>query len=62
MTEYVLVLLKYMTDNPPAPLCPRCQQAMKLVRVIPRLGALPELLGFHCAPCQEARTIEATSK
>jgi len=51
-----------MVHKSPAPLCPRCDQAMKLVRIIPRLGALPELLGFHCAPSNEAVTIESTSK
>jgi hypothetical protein len=27
---------------------------MKLVRTIPRLGALPEMFGFYCAPCNRA--------
>jgi hypothetical protein len=31
---------------------------MVLVRTIPRLGALPELFGFYCAPCRRAETIE----
>jgi len=31
---------------------------MVLVRTIPRLGALPELFGFYCAPCHRAETIE----
>jgi hypothetical protein len=36
---------------------------MKLVRMIPRLGALPEMLGFYCAPCHERKrlSIERTS-
>jgi hypothetical protein len=31
---------------------------MQLVRMIPRLGGLPALLGFYCAPCHQAETIE----
>jgi len=30
---------------------------MKLVRTIPRLGALPEIFVFYCAGCQQAETI-----
>jgi hypothetical protein len=35
---------------------------MRFVRAIPRLGALPELLGFYCAPCHQAMTIESNSE
>jgi len=31
---------------------------MKLVRTIPALGPLPELLSFRCSQCNEARTVE----
>ena len=29
---------------------------MKLVRTIPHLGGLPELLVFYCAECRQAET------
>jgi hypothetical protein len=32
---------------------------MKLIRIIPRLGSVPELHVFYCAECSEAATIEA---
>jgi hypothetical protein len=48
-----------MQGNPPVPpLCPDCRKPMKLVRTIPRLGALPEMFGFYCASCHQAETIE----
>jgi len=31
--------------------CMSCGQPMKLVRVTPRLGGLPELQTFECRPC-----------
>jgi len=46
-------------DNPPIRLCPPCGNAMKVVRVVPRLGAfLPELLVFRCPSCGEVETKE----
>jgi C4-type Zn-finger protein len=38
--------------------CPRCRQAMKLVRTIPGFGALRELLVFSCKSCGEVETRE----
>jgi hypothetical protein len=38
--------------------CPRRRQPMKLVRPIPKLGALPELLIFSCPTCGEVKTTE----
>jgi hypothetical protein len=29
---------------------------MKLSRTIPKLGALPELMVFHCVTCNEVET------
>ena len=31
--------------------CPNCGQPMKLARVTPRVGGLPELHTFECRPC-----------
>jgi len=31
---------------------------MKLVRIIPKLGGLPELATFQCPNCEEVTTIE----
>jgi len=36
---------------PNTPICPNCGRAMKLARVTPRLGGLPELQTFECRPC-----------
>jgi uncharacterized protein YbaR (Trm112 family) len=47
-------------NQPVPPTCPECRGPMVLVRTIPRLGALPELFGFYCAPCRRAETIEHT--
>jgi hypothetical protein len=38
--------------------CPQCGGAMRLVRVTPRLGALPELKTFRCADCDHVVTVE----
>jgi hypothetical protein len=38
--------------------CPHCGKLMQLARVIPGIGALPELLVFHCQHCNEAETVE----
>jgi hypothetical protein len=48
------------TDH--TPLCPKCDQAMKFIRAIPRLGSIPELHVFYCAKCIEAATIEAIDR
>ena len=34
-----------------SPRCPNCGQSMKLARVTPRFGGLPELQTFECRPC-----------
>ena len=33
------------------PLCPNCSKPMRLARVTPRFGGLPELKTFECRPC-----------
>jgi hypothetical protein len=38
------------------PLCPRCQQPMRLMHIVPRLGGQRELRSFLCRPCKEAVT------
>jgi len=48
-------------DNPPTLACLSCGDAMQLVRTIPKLGVLPELLVFHCPSCKELDTMELMS-
>ena len=38
--------------------CPSCGGTMKLAKVPPKLGDLPELLTFQCLNCNEVMTIE----
>jgi transposase-like protein len=42
---------KTMTTAANTPHCPNCYQPMKLARVTPRVGGLPELQSFECRPC-----------
>jgi hypothetical protein len=51
-----------MDDNPMIPTCPRCGKPMGLVRTIPHLGSLPELLVFYCAQYQHAETLSQVDK
>jgi Fe2+ or Zn2+ uptake regulation protein len=37
---------------------PHCGEPMNLVRLIPRLGVLPELHVFYCERCGKIQTIE----
>jgi hypothetical protein len=39
--------------------CSHCGHAMRVVRIIPKLGELPELLIFLCPSCAEIDTLEA---
>jgi hypothetical protein len=39
--------------NGPAHRCPECHRPLKLINRIPALGVRPELLIFHCSPCDE---------
>jgi len=48
-------------NNPPTLACLSCGDAMELVRTIPKLGVLPELLVFHCPSCKEVDTKELMS-
>jgi hypothetical protein len=34
-----------------------CGKAMTIVRIVPRVGPLPELRSFHCVSCREVATI-----
>jgi transposase-like protein len=40
-----------MSTTANTPRCPNCGQSMKLARVTPRVGGLPELQSFECRPC-----------
>ncbi len=42
------------------PLCPDCGKPMKLVKTIPRLGGLPEIVVFYCSRCKQAQTTVQT--
>jgi hypothetical protein len=44
--------------SPSPPNCPSCRQAMKLIRTVPRLGAIPELHIFSCFSCGEVEMKE----
>jgi uncharacterized Zn finger protein (UPF0148 family) len=46
-------------ENAPTIVCPSCGHVMKLVRAIPRLAALPEVLLFSCPSCNQVETKEA---
>jgi hypothetical protein len=43
-------------DAPAPPLCPACREPMKLVKTIPRLGGLPEIIVFYCSRCKQTET------
>ena len=45
------------TPGSEAPNCPSCGELMTFVRMVPRVGPLPELRSFHCLGCREAATI-----
>jgi len=36
--------------------CPACGSGMRLVHIVPRLGAHPELRSFRCTVCDEVAT------
>jgi len=40
------------------PYCERCDCAMKLVRIVPKLGGLPQLNVYRCAECGSVKTVE----
>ena len=44
------------SDAPTGPLCPDCREPMKLVKTLPHLGGLPEILVFYCSRCKQAET------
>ncbi len=43
-------------DNTLTLVCLSCGDAMDLVRTIPKLGVLPELIVFHCPSCKGVDT------
>jgi hypothetical protein len=40
-------------DLDPSCACRACDEPMKLIRRLPRIGAAPELLVFYCRDCNE---------
>ena len=47
-----------MAEQPTPPACPRCSQPMRLIRVTPKIGPLPELFTFKCLSCGHIDTME----
>ena len=47
-----------VADNLPLLRCSSCGNVMKLLRTVPRLGGLPELVVFVCPSCNEVETKE----
>jgi hypothetical protein len=47
------VAVMILADNLPILRCPSCGGSMKLVRTVPRLGRLPDLLVVVCSSCTE---------
>jgi hypothetical protein len=45
-----------LSDAAAAPLCPVCREPMKLVKTIPPVGGLPEIMVFYCSCCKQAET------
>jgi hypothetical protein len=41
--------------------CPLCGGAMKLDRIIPKLGGLPTLRTYQCLDCKEVETVESNA-
>jgi hypothetical protein len=39
-----------------SPVCRLCGRTMKLDRILPKIGGLPEILVYHCAVCNEVET------
>jgi hypothetical protein len=56
MVAIMLIRTKTMS---PVVCCPRCEDAMRLVRTIPKLGALPDLRVYLCERCSYVETVEA---
>jgi hypothetical protein len=47
-----------LADNLPILRCPSCGGVMKLVRTVPRLGGLTDLLVVTCSSCNEVQVNE----
>jgi hypothetical protein len=47
-----------LADNLPILHCPRCDNVMRLVRTVPRLGGLLDLLFVACSSCDEVQVKE----
>ncbi|MGB6464572.1 MAG: hypothetical protein WBF27_00065 [Xanthobacteraceae bacterium] len=43
-------------ESQPPPPCPNCGKSMRFTRLIPAIGALPELYSFYCDGCRAAVT------
>jgi hypothetical protein len=47
-----------MSNYSYAPICLFCQQPMQIIRTIPPVARLPEVLVFYCERCGEVETRE----
>jgi hypothetical protein len=47
---------KLAEDDHKELVCPACGSGMRLVHIVPRLGAHPELRSFRCTVCDEVVT------
>ena len=44
------------TESQLPPLCPNCAKPMRFTRLIPAIGALPELYSYYCDACSKSIT------
>lgn len=62
MNDLALMIVKTNLteeEQQPSLACSCRGEAMTLIRINPRLGALPELRTYRCAQCGAVETIEA---
>ena len=45
------------SNDPDIPVCPVCAHPMRLARLTPRFGGLPELRSFECRACRVVLTL-----
>ena len=50
-------LLMPFETNTGKMLCPGCDRGMKLIKALPQLGVLSEIVVFYCERCKHAETI-----
>jgi hypothetical protein len=53
-TPRMVARMRNASDHPP--ICRLCGRPMTLERILPKVGAMPEILVYHCALCNEVET------